>query len=395
VTRLDASGFALRDDDVEQLLSPALLVDLAAVRRNVRAILALCGGDASRWRPHLKTTKIAPVWRELVLAGVRAFKCATTREAALLLDLLRNEGVRGGDLLVAHPLVGPARARLAALAREHGETRLSLLAEESEDVEATPRELSLFVDVNPGMDRTGVDARDPKVVERLVAIARRAGERFRGLHFYDGHIHDVEYAPRKAAAHAAYDRLMELVAALARAGVAVPEIVTSGTPTLKPALEYAPFRPASPGRARDGAPLHRVSPGTVVFHDLRSAQECPELELAPAAVVLARVVSHPAPALITCDAGSKSLAAEAGDPVACALGRPELVARRPSEEHLPFDVTSGERPARGTRLHLFPRHVCPTVNLAEECVLIDSGRIVDVAPVAARAHELRKDMTRS
>lgn len=377
-----ADGFRIPDGELARLLSPALLIDLAAVRANVRAILTLCGGDPARWRPHLKTTKIAPVWRELVRSGVRHFKCATTREAALLAEVLRAEGVEGGDLLVAHPLVGPMRERLGRLAREHGETRFSLLAEAPEDAGESARELGLFVDVNPGMDRTGVGARESA---RVAEIARRAGERFRGVHFYDGHIHDVEYAARRAKAHAVYGELMELLATLARAGVEVREVVTSGTPTLKPALEYVPFRPPAGGRG----PIHRISPGTVVFHDQRTASECPELGLRPAAVVLARVVSHPGPALVTCDAGSKSLAAEAGDPVAVALGRPELVARRPSEEHLPFEVTSGPRPPRGTPLHLFPRHVCPTVNLAEECLLVEGGRVLDVAQVAGRAHELR------
>jgi D-serine deaminase-like pyridoxal phosphate-dependent protein len=382
---LSAANFTLPERELDLLQSPALLVDLEAVRHNVRAILACCGGDASRWRPHLKTTKIAAVWRELVVAGVRHFKCATTREAALLLEVLRAEEFHGGDLLVAYPSVGPARRRLGELALAHPETRLSLLCEEADDVAAIPKELDLFVDVNPGMDRTGLD---PAGGERIAAIARRAGARFRGIHFYDGHIHDVDYATRRAKAHATYDRLMELVATLTRAGVAVGEIITSGTPTLRPALDYLPFN-ASAGNG-GGAPRHRISPGTVVFHDQRSADETPELDLVPAAVVLARVVSRPSPTRVTCDAGSKSLAAEAGDPCACVLGHPELVAGHPSEEHLPLDVMGGTPPTRGTPLYLVPRHVCPTVNLAEEAVLIEKGRIAAIVPVAGRAHELKR-----
>jgi D-serine deaminase-like pyridoxal phosphate-dependent protein len=377
---ISAANFTLPDSELDALQSPALLVDLDAVRRNVRAILACCGGDASRWRPHLKTTKIAPVWAELLRAGVRQVKCATTREAALFLEVVESEGVRGADLLVAYPCVGPARRRLAELARAHPETKLSLLCEEADDVAAIDPKLGLFVDVNPGMDRTGLD---PSGGERIAAIAKGAGPRFRGIHFYDGHIHDVDYAARSAKAHATYDRLMALVATLARAGVAVGEIITSGTPTLKPALEYAPFRAS-------GAPLHRISPGTVVFHDQRTADETPELDLVPAAVVLARVVSRPSAQRVTCDAGSKSLAAEAGDPCAFVLDHPELVAGRPSEEHLPLDVTRGPPPARGTPLYLVPRHVCPTVNLAEEAVVIEKRRIAAIVPVAGRAHELKR-----
>jgi D-serine deaminase-like pyridoxal phosphate-dependent protein len=165
-------------------------------------------------------------------------------------------------------------------------------------------------------------------------------------------------------------------------GVPVEEIITSGTPTFQAALDYAPLRAL-------GDTWHRVSPGIIVFHDLRSAECLPELEFEPAALVLSRVVSHPAAGRVTCDAGTKALAAEVPDPVAMALGWPGLVAERPSEEHLPMRVVSGQRPARGEPLLLVPRHVCPTVNLAEEALLMDAGRVVDIVPVSARAHETR------
>jgi D-serine deaminase-like pyridoxal phosphate-dependent protein len=70
------------------------------------------------------------------------------------------------------------------------------------------------------------------------------------------------------------------------------------------------------------------------------------------------------------------------------IGRPEIVAERPSEEHLPLRVTAGTPPERGEVLMLVPRHVCPTVNLAEEAVLVEGGRVVSTVPVSARAHDV-------
>ena len=141
-------------------------------------------------------------------------------------------------------------------------------------------------------------------------------------------------------------------------------------------------------RAVEGTTL-RVSPGTVVYHDLMTEQNVPDLDLVPAAVVLSRVVSHPSDGMATCDAGSKSIAAEAGDPCAFVLGHPGLRALRPSEEHLPLEVVRGDRPSRGTLLLLVPRHVCPTVNLAERAILVCGGRLREIVAVSARAHELR------
>lgn len=367
---LDPGTYALPPEVVEQTLTPALVVDLRRVRANLRRVLALTGGP-ERWRPHVKTTKIPAVWVEVARAGVRHFKCATTREARHLLATLRNEGVQG-DLLVAYPHRGPALAELGRLATEHPETKLSVLCEDPELVTEIPAAVSLFIDVNPGMHRTGIPLTERATI---LDVARRAGARFRGLHYYDGHLHTDDLAARRAAIFAGYDELLDLCREVDPGEIR--EIITSGTPAFLHSLAYPGF---------EGL-LHRVSPGTVVFHDLRTEQENPDLELEPAALVLTRVVSHPRADLATCDAGSKSIAAEAGDPCAFVLGHPGLTPQPPSEEHLPLLVEHGQRPARGETLLLIPRHVCPTVNLAEEAWLVDDDGYT-VATVAARAHDL-------
>ena len=367
-------------------LSPALVIWMERVGRNVDRIIRSLGGRPERWRPHLKTTKIPDVWRVLLDAGVRHFKCATTREASLLLELGEGNIASGEvDLLVAYPLVGPALRRVAQLAADHPRSRLSILVEDAAGIADAPPSVGLFVDVNPGMDRTGVPARRAEAIEGL---ARLCGDRFRGLHFYDGHLGHLPFDERREATFDAYDRLMGLVERLRRAGLPPGEVITSGTPSYPCALAYTPFQEL-------GDCVHRVSPGTVVYWDGRSREQLPDSDLEPAALLMARVVSHPDERLVTCDAGSKSLAAEVGDPCASVLGRPELVARAPSEEHLPLEVRSGEPPARGEILWLLPRHICPTVNLAERALLVLPGGIVHPVKVAARGHELGDDLWRS
>ncbi len=375
---LDPAPYALPGELLQRTLSPALVVYVERVRENLRRVLACTGGRPERWRPHVKTTKIPRVFAEVAAAGVRHFKCATLREARLLLEVLATGGIEGGDVLLAYPLLGPALGELGALAERHPEARVSVLCEDASVARVVPEPVSLFVDVDPGMHRTGVPPEDRAAI---LAIARAAGERFRGVHYYDGHLHRGGPAERRRAVHACYGPLMELLGELRRAGVAVGEVVTSGTPSFLHALAY-------PGFSDLDGTVHRVSPGTVVYHDLRSEEENADLDLVPAALVLARVVSHPARDLVTCDAGSKSIAAEAGDPCAGVLGRPELVALAPSEEHLPLRVSRGERPPRGTALLLFPRHVCPTINLAEQALLIEANGSWEAVPVSARAHDL-------
>jgi D-serine deaminase-like pyridoxal phosphate-dependent protein len=371
---LDLGPYELPSKLTARLASPALVVYLDRVRENIARTLDLVGGPA-RWRPHVKTTKIPEVWTELVRAGVRHFKCATTREAALLGEVLDRAGVLG-DVLLAYPLLGPNLVRFGSIAAAHPRHRWSVLVEEPARVGDLPPGVGVFVDLNPGMNRTGVPMADE---ERTRTIVRLAGDRFRGLHFYDGHHHEADPRARRAGIFSGYDQLSQLVA---RLGMVVEELVTAGTPAFGSALEYQ-----DSGRGFGRTTTHRVSPGTVVFHDARSQEQNPQQRLSPAAVVFSRVVSIPGPLRITCDAGSKSLAAEAGSPVAVAIGRPELLAQEPSEEHLPFEVLRGTPPERGTEVYLVPRHVCPTVNLAEAAVLVD-GDATRVVLVAARAHEL-------
>lgn len=371
---------------LEQAMSPALLLFPENVRHNVKAIVTACNGDPNRWRPHLKTTKSPVVWQELIDQGIRQFKCATTREAALMLQLLDDNGIDDGDLLIAYPLLGPALERAGQLAEMHPNTKLSILCEDVDAIESIPADLGIFVDVNPQMNRTGVPLEQ---VDRILDIARGAGARARGLggvHFYDGHIRDDDPNLRRSRAHALYGQLLEIRNLLMEAGCEVGELITSGTLTFEAALEFEPFRDLENC-------IHRISPGTVVFHDFGTEMRSLATPLRPAAVVMTRVISQPAHDVVTCDGGSKSLAAEYGDPCVRILDHAHLTPLTPSEEHLPIrvDLSWGPAPQRGDVLLLVPRHVCPTINLAQEAILIEDGEVAGVIEIAARGHELMVD----
>jgi D-serine deaminase-like pyridoxal phosphate-dependent protein len=193
--------------------SPALFVFMDAVRDNVATMLGHCGGDADRWRPHLKTTKMAPVYRELLVAGVTKFKCATVREATCLLDTAASAEAQA-DLLVAYPHVEPNLSRLGDLAAAHPSAKLSVLVEDAEGVAAVPDSLGIFIDVNVGMDRTGQPELD-EIVD-AATVASESGQ-LRGLHFYDGHLTMADCAERRAQAHECYDRAAAITRAVCAA----------------------------------------------------------------------------------------------------------------------------------------------------------------------------------
>jgi D-serine deaminase-like pyridoxal phosphate-dependent protein len=360
----------------EQLMTPALAIYLDIVEHNIATTIRLLDGDPDRWRPHVKTSKLRATMKLLVNAGVLNFKCATTLELLTLCE------AGAADVLVAFPCVGGRAQRVQQIARLFPSVRISALVENSQQAEAWRQSpVDLFIDVNGGMNRTGIEQANAEEVVQLAAAISGSGCRFRGLHYYDGHQRNPKLSERMAAAHAGYDQLLRLVGTIEKRGVPVGEVVVSGTPSFPCWLTYDRFR----GTDR----TYRASPGTVVYNDLSTLSQLPaEWGYQPAAVVIATVVSHPKANLITCDAGYKAVSADAGYPNCEVWNHPELTPLHASEEHLPIQVAPGSRvPNIGEILYLVPRHVCPTVNNFDDALLVQAGRIVEVAPVTARGRE--------
>jgi D-serine deaminase-like pyridoxal phosphate-dependent protein len=358
--------------DASRLLTPALLVYMDYVDSNIQATLKMVGGDPNRWRPHIKTAKIPAVLGRMMAHGVRSFKCSTT------LELLTACQVEAHDMLLAFAVTGANAERVVQIARQFPKTRISVLVEAAAQVQLwRDTGMGVFIDVNPGMDRTGIGQdRAAQVLE----LARAAGTAFRGLHYYDGHMSGVPASERESRAHGGYDHLTALVKALSSAGVPPQEVITSGTPAAPYGYSYHGFA--------SNVFLHRISPGTVVYNDTTSLEQLRGFGYRPAVTVLSTVISHPTPTRVTCDGGHKSVSADAGVPTCSVVGHAHWQPLKPSEEHLPLEVgASAPVPAIGDRLYLLPRHVCPTVNNFDEALIIVDGQICGVERVSARGHE--------
>jgi D-serine deaminase-like pyridoxal phosphate-dependent protein len=365
-----------RVSDLEHVLTPALVIYPEIIASNVGRTLDLLDGNPDRWRAHIKTAKLAYTLHTLLERGVRNFKCATT------LELLTACESGANDVLVAYPVMGANAQRVREIADRFRQVRISVLAENEQQIRqwiGSP--VGIFLDINPGMNRTGIEQGNNSEVVELIRGIRRATLQFRGLHYYDGQFGHEDEPQRTIAAHAGYDRLMQLVTEAGRNGFEIPELITAGTPTFPCSLSYEAFR--------DAAFVHRISPGTIVYCDATSMAQLPaEYGYAPAALVVTRVVSHPSQGIVTCDAGHKSVSADAGVPTCVVMGHSELTPIGPSEEHLPMQLRSGAAPALGEVLYLIPRHVCPTVNNFDTALLVRNGEIRSVEKVSARGREM-------
>ena len=362
--------------DLDQVLTPALAIYADLVDSNIDFTLQLLGGDPNRWRPHVKTAKLESMMRRLVERGVTNFKCATTLE-------LRTACAAGArDVLVAYPITGANASRVRQLAETMQNTCVSALVETADQLQPWLRsDIGLFIDIDPGMHRTGLPQERTDDVVSLARAIRSAGLRFRGLHYYDGHLHEPDLAERTKRAHAGYDRLLEIVKALEAASLHVEEVITAGTPAFPCTLSYPRFQ--------DATFQHRASPGTVMYGDASAVQQLPSnYRYTPAVLVVSRAVSHPGGNIVTCDAGHKTLSVDCGVPNCEVLGHPDLKPMKPSEEHLPIAVPQGRPlPPIGSFVYLVPKHVCPTVNNFDDALIVRDGKIEAVERVTARGRE--------
>lgn len=360
---------------IEHMLTPVLAIFRDVVDANIAATIRNAGGNPDRLRPHIKTTKLLSVVRRFVASGILQCKCATTLELAVACEAGMH------DVLVAYPMVGANARRVMELSAQYPLVTVSVLVDHPAQAGEWKLQTGMFVDVNPGMDRTGVDPDHVEQVLKLIHLIVDSGCRFRGLHYYDGHLGSVGFEQRESQALQGYAQLAHLAGAVKDAGFDVGEVITSGTSVFR-------FASVDAELLTDDFIL-RVSPGAAIYGDLNvQLQLPPEYGYRPAALVATRVVSHPRPDLLTCDAGVKAVAVFAGLPNCAVLGRPELAPERLSEEHLTLQAPPGvPLPEIGTILYLIPRHAGLTVNNFSEALMVSSDGSFVVEPVSARGRE--------
>jgi D-serine deaminase-like pyridoxal phosphate-dependent protein len=130
------------------------------------------------------------------------------------------------------------------------------------------------------------------------------------------------------------------------------------------------------------------SPGTTVFWDAGYGTTLPDLPFVPAIVLLTRVISRPSPGRLCLDLGHKAVASENPHPRVVLFGLEDATAVGHSEEHLVLETPRAADFPVGTPIYGVPWHVCPTVALHDEAVVVRRGRAAERWPVVARARTL-------
>ncbi len=344
------------------LPTPALVIDRAALERNIARMAGFATARGIALRPHAKTHKSGEIARRQIAAGAVGICCAKLGEA----EALAADGV--ADIHLTSPVVTVgAIARLVAL---NDRIALSVVADHPDNVRAlaaaADAPLTVFIDVDPGVHRTGVTSLQA-AVELARAITAGGQLRLGGVQFYCGsHQHIPSHADRRAAIAERTDYLRTVLAALGDADFEIPVVTGAGTGTF--AIDA------------DLGVLTELQVGSYVFLD-REYRDC-ELDgtFEPALFVDATVVSANTPGMVTIDAGLKAFATDAGLPVVLA-GAEGRYAFMGDEQGA---IIGAALPGLAGRIVLMPPHCDPTVNLYDHYHVIDGESVIDIWPVTAR-----------
>jgi len=332
---------------IDELTTPALLVDIEAFNHNMTTMTAALPG--ARLRPHVKAFKSTAIGRLLADAGHRSFCCATVRE----MEGMAAAGL-GDDLLLANEVLDAGR--LGAIARSGARVTLAVDSDLTVDAATAGGVSDVLIDVNVGLARCGCAVED---AGRLADYARRAGLTVRGVMGYEGHIMGtVDVQERTDGARTAMELLLG-----AHAEVGGEIISAGGTGT------YAINTWAN-----------EIQAGSYLLMD--SAYERQGLPFRPAMTVLATVISRgrvDGRDYLVADAGLKAFGMDHGNPSTDA-GKVWFC----SDEHVTFSPTS-DRPVKpGDRIRLLPAHVDPTVARHQQFHVTDGDRVIDTWEIDLR-----------
>lgn len=347
---------------VDDLVTPAIVLDLAAAERNIALMAAELSALPAGIRPHIKLHKSADLAARQVAAGAGGLSVATVWEAVALawagLD----------DLFVVNTISHPEKLRVVAeLARRH---RVLVAVDDAANAAALAgaarragSRLSVLVEVDTGMDRAGVDG-EPEAVELARAVIAHPELRLEGITGYEGHCStEPDGAKRRAKQQAAMDFFLSVADRFAFLGL--PNEIRSaggtGTWRLTAALEG----------------ITEIQAGTYVMMDNFHAAMAPEFE--HALTVAATVISRP-PGRLIVDAGNKSVGIGGGPSI---LGS-DLEVFRFDEEHGIFVAGDADELPLGVPVRLIPGYAPATVNMYDCYHVVVDDRVVDIWPVFHR-----------
>ncbi|MFS2204185.1 DSD1 family PLP-dependent enzyme [Variovorax sp. Varisp36] len=359
--------------------TPALLIDLPAMTRNIERMAAFAKARGINLRPHVKTHKSVEIARRQVAAGAIGVSCVTLGEA----EVMVQGGIPG--VLITSPAVTPSKiSRLIKLAQRARPGDVMVVVDNPQNLADLARAaselthpLDVLVDYGAGYNRTGA-ATQAKMLELAALVAAEPRLRLRGLQSYAGNLqHIVSREERGTAAAGLRETVADIVAAAKRQGLHFDIVTGAGTGTHDLDSQENAFT--------------ELQAGSYVFMDAEYTQVLAnDGQPSPFEVSLfvqTAVVSTNATGWVTVDGGTKCFSTDSGVPL---VAKGADAASRYAffgDEHgklIPPQGSQAQRPALGARVEFVTPHCDPTVNLHDAYHVVEGGTLVAIWPVDAR-----------
>lgn len=357
---------------IEELDTPAVVIDLDIMERNLARMASYAKSKNLALRPHTKTHKIPDIAKAQIAASGAGIVVAKPGEARVM----AATGV--GNIMIAYPLVTAAKAQAAAdLARQH---TICVSVDSAEAIDALGNaaakagsRIGLLIEIDTGFHRCGVET--PR---EAVTLARRALSHanldFLGLMFYPGHL--AKSPEEQPALITGVNGILDSFYQAFRDERIDIKVVSGGsTPTALRSHEFSGVTEIRPG-------MYLLNDANLVRLNIAALEDC-------ALHVLVTVASTAVPGRAIIDGGSKTFSSDRskGDKAVFGMVRedPDTDFVALSEEHGHFDISRSTRPYHvGERLRILPNHVCATVNLHDRLYGVRNGIVEKVWEVAGR-----------
>jgi D-serine deaminase-like pyridoxal phosphate-dependent protein len=354
--------------------TPALVVDVEALERNLDRMARHAKARGVGLRPHTKTHK-CPVLAKMQLDRGAVGVCAAKVGEA---EVMIGAGI--DSVLITSPIVSAEKiARVVALAGRSDELRIVVdhprsARDLAQAAAAAGVTVNVLIDLDPGIRRTGIAPGQP-ALDLLGEIRKMPSLRFDGLQAYAGHVMHVDgWSERRDRSQAALEACLETKRLFEKQGHEVPIFSGGGTGTFDIDCDVDEFTD--------------LQVGSYLFMDLqyreigdRDGEVFDYFE--PSLFVQATAISQPVEGLITLDAGFKALASDAETPVLRDVEG--AIYHWGGDEHGIVDQREAENPIElGDQVAIMVPHCDPTVNLYDNLYPVRDGRIEELWPIAAR-----------
>ena len=357
-------------DRLEQLDTPALILDLDAFERNMKRLQDALAGTGVRLRPHAKSHKCPDIALRQIQGGAVGICCQKVSEAAVFVDA----GVK--DILITNQVLGEKKVMHTLDLCEHA--RIGVLVDHADQVSAFAKasaerqvKIDVYIEIDVGMGRCGTASLD-----QTLALARQIDAapylQFIGLQCYHGSAqHYRQPEERKKAIAAVCSYATAAKAAIESLGIQVERITGAGTGSVM--LE------------RDSNVFNEVQAGSYIFmdRDYATNQRAEhDLPFEHALFVKTAILSHPTQGRAVVDAGLKASSVDSGMPVV--WQRNDATYLKASDEHGVLALTPESTLKLGDYVMLVPGHCDPTVNLYDEIICVRGNTVEAIWPIAAR-----------